>query len=149
MELQNYEIYRVDSRDNDKDIVAWTEGNGYAKAITEFLNKDSKEKFKDVFEYSFKHISTEQFLKRIYQEECRGMDICTNISFTLSDMLDVDDYHGVIDILNKFDFESFKENGVPLWLLNLSNPVDPLMRPIPVQEKVKELMAVRCIFYDK
>ena len=92
---------------------------------------------------------TQKFLKRIYKKYDKKPDLCFFIMSTFDGMLYDEDYAGIIEIINAVDFTKISDSGVPLWLLISSNPISPLLRKIPKEDKVKDLMAVRCILYDK
>lgn len=74
------------------------------------------------------------------------------ISFVLEQIdswLEQRNYQIVIDILNTFDFSNTKNQGMPLWLMLYTQPISPLLRPIPPEEEIKELQYTRCKFADK
>lgn len=92
----------------------------------------------------FKDLATEQ---ESQSKEARRF---CDISMDIFDILyTAGRYDIAIEYLNAIDFEKIKIIGIPLWLMVSSEPISPLMRAIPKEDKIKELNVARCEFYNK
>ena len=94
---------------------------------------------------NFEAISIEEFIKGLKEAE----DACEYIHEEFNALMNQDQYDRVGEILDSTVLDEFSESGIGIWMLTAGDPVSPLLRPIPKEERVDSLNNARVRFYDK
>lgn len=90
-----------------------------------------------------------EFAELILIEDADDSGLCMRIMQLFDAIFSANKFDLAIEYLEALDFGRIKKEALPLWMMVSSNPIQPLMRPIPTEESIKKLSVARCKFYDK
>lgn len=95
--------------------------------------------------------SKEEFLKRMYasKEESKELDCCKFIMELFDNLLDLKLYERAIEYMTSVEVSKITNHGGTLFcMMTGSNPISPLLRPIPTKESVAEYSVKRYQFFE-
>lgn len=95
--------------------------------------------------------SLEEFLKVMYadKEEGKTRDACSFIMGAVDTMLDLKLYDKAIEYITAVDVTKvLNPSGTLFCMLHGSNPISPLLRPIPKKENIKEFQVKRYAYFS-
>lgn len=92
-----------------------------------------------------KIMSVEQFTEYCHSvtESDNGTEVCGKIMDVFDTLYDANEYDKAGEYFEKIDFEKTQNHAIPAWIYMSSNPIQPLLRPIPKKEKVAKALEAR------
>lgn len=93
----------------------------------------------------------DEFLAYMYanKEEAQGLDSCKFVMGLFDDMLDLKLYDRAIEYMTAVDITKVQHpSGTLFCMMTGSNPISPLLRPIPKQENIAGYSAKRYEYFE-